>query len=76
MESVQIKYTGHPADAESKLEKAVSSIMISREEQKTLPNPVLLQLKEKADSYVDAIFESMITEIVSVIYPDKGVKGS
>lgn len=51
-----------PVDIEEKLEKAVASIKLQREN-KTFSDPYLKQQKDTADKIVDKVFESMIEEI-------------
>ena len=60
IQSTNIKDT--PVDIEEKLEKAVASIKLQREN-KTLSEPYLKQQKDTADVVVDRVFESMIEEI-------------
>lgn len=51
-----------PVDIEEKLEKAVDSIKLQREN-KTLSDPYLKKQKDIADVVIDRLFESMIEEI-------------
>lgn len=51
-----------PVDIEEKLEKAVDSIKLQREN-KTLPDPYLKRQKDIADGVVDKVFDSMVEEI-------------
>ena len=70
MGKVLLKYKGSPADAEIRLEKAVESIKLDRE-QKVLPEPYLKDKKDTMDSYVAKIFENMIEEIAKVVVPNE-----
>jgi len=68
---IRIKFRGNPADAEIKLEKAVDSIRLSRE-QNALPDAFLKGQKDIVDAYISKIFEHMIQDIADVVTAGNG----
>lgn len=65
-EKVIIKYSGHPADMESKLEKALDSIRLQREGVK-FKELCLSEAFDAANKSYERVIESMILEISEVI---------